>query len=88
MNQATNLDCAKELIPILWELTEQNKKCSFNISTQNGKIFTTILLKNRQYHFCSKDKNLLIKDINEFVEDCKDCPPHYYDYLRYKTSLC
>ena len=89
MKPSTNLDCAKELIPILWELTEQEKKCTFNISTDCDNIYVSIYFKKKDFHFKSPDKDNLMKDIKLFVNDCVDYKNYepYYEYLRYKTSL-
>jgi hypothetical protein len=67
----SNFDTARELIPILWELTKKEKRCSFNISTSNNEISIGVFVGKKSKLFCRNSKLMLMRELHHFIEDCK-----------------
>ncbi|CAB4127164.1 hypothetical protein UFOVP260_17 [uncultured Caudovirales phage] len=65
MEKGDNMENVAAMMPLLWQLIENNKKCSINVITKENDIIVSIWSGRRWKRFKNKTTDALISNIQQ-----------------------
>jgi len=59
------MDYITKIVPILWEIVENNKDCAINVTNKETEIIVSIWSGKRWKRFKNHDTNMLMSELRQ-----------------------